>query len=157
MYIEVLGLDPDEAVGDLLETLAHGLPMSQGLLEAEIPDIIADQFQAQEGRRFLVLFEKGVAVPGAEHVHALIDPFHHVLELAADPPGIVFAKQGDNPVGRFQACPAQEPGSARMGSSHRSGGEAEGQDVRCWVFVAPRAIYDSASGWADERPTPSEK
>ena len=42
MDIEVLSLDGREAVGDLAETLAHVIPMGQGLLEFEVADVVAD-------------------------------------------------------------------------------------------------------------------
>ena len=67
--------------------------------EAKVPNMIADQFQTQEGRRLLILFEKGVSAVGPEDLLAVIDPFHHVLQFAPDSPGILFAKESDHPVG----------------------------------------------------------
>src|SRR6266446_1315082 len=120
MDVEVLRLDGGEAVGDLPETLAHGVPVNEGFLEAKVPDIIADQFQTEEGGGFLILFEKGVSAVGPEDLLAVIDPFHHVLELAADSPGIVFAKESDDPISRQQVKPqfagALENGANRPGT-----------------------------------------
>jgi hypothetical protein len=66
------------------------------------------------------LLEEGVAAPGAEHVHAVVNPFHHVLQLAADPAGILFAKQSDDAVGCQQIKPklarALENGADRPGT-----------------------------------------
>ena len=105
MHVEVLSLNGGEAVGDLLEALAHGIPIGEGLFEAEIADVIADQFQAQKGGGFLVLFEEGVAAPGPEDMLAVIDPLHHVLEFTPDAAGVLFAKQGDDSVGGEQVKP----------------------------------------------------
>lgn len=38
-------------------------------------------------------------------MHAVIDSFHHILELAPDPASVPFAKQGRNAVGGQQIDP----------------------------------------------------
>lgn len=77
--IEVLGLDLDPAVGDLLEAHAQGVPVRESLFEAEVFEIIANQFEAKEGRCFFVSLQEGVAAPSPQNVMAMLDAFDDCL------------------------------------------------------------------------------
>src|SRR5438445_13113176 len=80
----MLGLCLSEAIGDLLEALAHRLPMCERLFEAKLLEVIADDFLAQERRCPFRLFEEGIFVIGAKDLPAMFDAFEHVLPLARD-------------------------------------------------------------------------
>ena len=73
MDIEPLRLEASEASGDDLEALAHGIEMVQSLFEAEVGEVVGDQFVAQEGGELFVLFEEGVLEVSAEDVMTVLD------------------------------------------------------------------------------------
>src|SRR5258706_8273947 len=85
MDIEPLRLEAGKAGGDGLEALADGIEMVQSLFEAEVGEVVGDQFVAQEGGELFVLFEEGVLELGAEDVMAVLDAIDDGGELAAHP------------------------------------------------------------------------
>ena len=58
MDVEPLGLEAGEAIGDGLEPFPHGLEMIQPFLQAEVAQVVGEQFVAQEAGELLVLFEE---------------------------------------------------------------------------------------------------
>ena len=65
MHVEPLGLEAGEAVGDRLEGGAHGVEMVEPLKQAEVGEIVGDQFVAQKGQELLILFEEAALEVGA--------------------------------------------------------------------------------------------
>jgi hypothetical protein len=55
MDIERLCLEAGEAIGDDLEPLAYGVEMIKTLLQAEVVQIVGDQFVAQKAGELFVL------------------------------------------------------------------------------------------------------
>src|SRR6516162_1354422 len=66
MHVEPLGLEAGEAIGDRLERGPHGIEMVEPLEQAEVGEIVGDQFVAQKGQEFLILFEETALEVGAE-------------------------------------------------------------------------------------------
>ena len=113
----MLGLCLSEAIGDLLEALAHRLPMCERLFEAKLLEVIADDFLAQESRCLFILFEEGIFVIGAKDLPAMFDAFEHVLPLARD--GLaqfLLAEENGHTVGR-QKIEAQFAGALEDGAN----------------------------------------
>jgi hypothetical protein len=83
--VDPLRLETGEAGSDGLEALADGLKMVQSLLEAEVGKVVGDQFVAQQGGEFFVLFEEGVLEVGAEDMMAVLDAIDDGGQLATHP------------------------------------------------------------------------
>ena len=81
--VEALGLETGEAIGDGLESFAHGVEVIEPLLQAEVAQIVGAQFVAQEAGELFVLLEKGVLPVGAEDVMAVLDLIDDGGEFAA--------------------------------------------------------------------------
>ena len=94
------GLEAGEAVGDGLESLAHGVEMVESLLQAEVAQIVGAEFVAQEAGELLVLFEEGVFPVGAEDVMAMLDLVDDRCEFAAQAFVQADAEDLADPVGR---------------------------------------------------------
>ena len=65
MDVQRLCLEAGEAVGDELELLAHLVEMVQPFLQAEVAQVVGDQFVAKIARVLFVLLEKCVFPVGA--------------------------------------------------------------------------------------------
>ena len=83
--IEADGLILGKVFKDVAEASAHAIPAGQSFVEAKVSEAIANDFQPQENAPLFVLLEEGMFPVGAEDVHALVEPFHDVLEFAVDP------------------------------------------------------------------------
>ena len=84
MHVQGLGLKAGKAAGDGLELLAHSLQVVQTFPQAEILQIIRQQFVAQKTRELLVLTEQGIFEVHAEDVVTMFDLFDHGGEFPAD-------------------------------------------------------------------------
>ena len=71
MHIEALGLEAGEAVGNGLESGAHGLQMIGSFLQPEVAQVVGAQLVAQEAGEFFLLFEESVFPIGAQDVMAV--------------------------------------------------------------------------------------
>ncbi|MGH9761533.1 MAG: hypothetical protein ACREAC_11945, partial [Blastocatellia bacterium] len=74
--------------------------LSRGLLEPEVLEVIAESFQAEEGRKLLVHPKDRVLAVGAENMVAVVDLFQHTLEFAAQPLVHAEAENLDDFVGQ---------------------------------------------------------
>jgi hypothetical protein len=72
MHVEPRGLVTGEAIGDRLEGGAHGVEMVEPLAQAEVGEIVGDQFVAQKGQELLILFEEACLEVGAEDLMAVL-------------------------------------------------------------------------------------
>src|SRR5208337_1284097 len=70
MHVEPLGLQAGEAIRDRLEGGPHGIEMVEPLAQAEVGEIVGDQFVAQKGPQLLILFEEAALEVGAEDMMA---------------------------------------------------------------------------------------
>jgi len=82
--VERLGLEGREAVGDGAEDSTHLVEMVEALGEPEIPEIVAERLQPQEGGKLLVHSHDRVLGIGAQHMMAMFGSLQHVAQLAAD-------------------------------------------------------------------------
>src|SRR5208283_720061 len=83
MHVEPLGLAAGEAIRDHLEGGPHGIEMVEPLAQAEVGEIVGDQFVAQKGRELLVLLQEGALEVGAEDVMTVLDLVDDRGQLAA--------------------------------------------------------------------------
>jgi len=83
MDVQACGLEPGEAIGDGLESFAHGIEVLESFLQAEVAQVIGTKLVAEETRELLVLFKEGVLPVGAEDVMAMLDLFDDRGEFAA--------------------------------------------------------------------------
>src|ERR1700685_731233 len=83
MDIEPLGLALGETMGNDLESFAHGLEMSEPLLQAEVAQIIGTQVVAQIARALFILLEEGVFPIGSENMMTVLDLVDDRRQFAA--------------------------------------------------------------------------
>src|SRR5271157_3805606 len=69
MHVEPLGLEAGEAIRDRLEGGPHGIEMVEPLAQAEVGEIVGDQFVAQKGQELLTRLPKIVAILSALSRH----------------------------------------------------------------------------------------
>ncbi len=69
-------------VGDCAQGVAHRLEVIQPFVEAEVLEVVAQRFQAQEGGELLVHADHRVLGVGAQDVMAVVDAFQHAGQLA---------------------------------------------------------------------------
>src|SRR5208337_201627 len=85
MHVEPLGLEAGEAIRDRLEGGPHGIEMVEPLAQAEVGEIVGDQFVAQKGQELLILFEEAALEVGAEDMMAVLDLVDDRGQLAMHP------------------------------------------------------------------------
>jgi hypothetical protein len=85
VHVEGLGLEGGKAIGNDLESGAHGVEMIEAFLETKVTQIVGTKFIAQVTRELFVLFEKSVLPVGAEDVMAMLDLIENGGQLAAQP------------------------------------------------------------------------
>src|SRR4030095_2559742 len=83
MDVEPLGLAIGETTGNNLESFAHGIEMSEPLLQSKIAQIVGAQFVAQEPGEFFILLEEGVFPIGAEDMMTVLDLLDNRRQFAA--------------------------------------------------------------------------
>src|SRR5208282_5872578 len=82
MHVEPLGLEASEAIRDHLEGGPHGIEMVEPLAQAEVGEIVGDQFVAQKGQELL---EEAALEVGAEDMMAVLDLVDDRGQLAMHP------------------------------------------------------------------------
>ena len=85
MHVEPLGLAAGEAIRDRLEGGPHGIEMVEPFPQAEVGEIVGDQFVAQKGQELLILFEEAALEVGAENMMAVLDLVDDRGQLAMHP------------------------------------------------------------------------
>src|SRR5260370_26637202 len=83
MDVEPVGLAIGETIRNDLESFAHGIEMIEPLLQAEIAQIVGNQFVAQEQGKLLILFEEGVFPIGSEDVMSMLNLLDDRCQFAA--------------------------------------------------------------------------
>jgi hypothetical protein len=94
MHVEPLGLEAGEAIRDHLEGGPHGIEMVEPLKQAEVGEIVGDQFVAQKGQELLILFEEAALEVGAEDMMAVLDLVDDRGQLAMHPGRTWVTRQG---------------------------------------------------------------
>src|SRR5579864_7896868 len=87
MRVQASGLEGGETLGDAKELLAHLAQMVEPLPQAEVRQIVRADLVAQESRKLLVLFDKGVLPVGTKDVMAMLDLFKRGVQVAMQPVG----------------------------------------------------------------------
>src|SRR5258705_4522856 len=82
MDVEPVGLAIGETIRNDLESFAHGIEMTEPLLQSEIAQIVGNQFVAQEPGKLFILFEEGVFPIGSEDVMSMLDLFDDRCQFA---------------------------------------------------------------------------
>ena len=83
MDVEPVGLAIGETIRNDLESFAHGIEMTEPLLQSEIAQIVGNQFIAQEPGKLFILFEEGVFPIGSEDVMSMLDLLDDRRQFAA--------------------------------------------------------------------------
>ena len=66
--------------------------MLDSFFEEEVLEVIATEFDSQEGLKFFILFGKGMFKVGAQDMMAMVDPFERGMELSLKVPGDPLAE-----------------------------------------------------------------
>jgi hypothetical protein len=85
VHVEGLRLEGGKAIGNDLESGAHGVEMIEAFLETKVTQIVGTKFIAQVAGKLFVLFEKSVLPVGAEDVMAMFDLIENGGQLSAQP------------------------------------------------------------------------
>ena len=67
--------------------------MLDSFFKEEVFEVIATEFDSQEGLEFFILFDKGMFEVGAQDMMAMVDPFERGLELSLKMPGDSLAEE----------------------------------------------------------------
>src|SRR6516225_10052880 len=86
VHVERLGLKGREAVGDGAEDTAHLVEIIEALGEPEVPEVVAERLQPQEGGKLFVHSHDRILGIGAQYVMAMFGSLQHAAQLAADAP-----------------------------------------------------------------------
>ena len=89
---------PAKAIRDQLEGGPHGIEMVEPLKQAEVGEIVGDQFVAQKGQELLILFEEAALEVGAEDMMAVLDLVDDRGQLAMHPATDPLADRDDSPI-----------------------------------------------------------
>ena len=84
VHIQSLGLEAGKAVGNDLKFLTYGVEVIQSFSQAEVRQIVGEQFVAQEAGKLLILPKQGIFEVDPEDVMAVLDLFEDAGELAAE-------------------------------------------------------------------------
>lgn len=84
MSIQGLGLELSKMIGDGSEGLTDSFQVIQGFFQSEVFQVIAEDFQAQEGGELLIHAQHGVFAAGAQHMMAMFYAFQDGGELTSD-------------------------------------------------------------------------
>lgn len=96
--VEVSCLMGSKSIDDGFQGVTDIFQAVQTVFEVQVGQVIADNFQAEEGAPFFVLFDKGVFPIGAKDMAPVVDSFQDGLEFAFGFTGDAMAENLSDPI-----------------------------------------------------------